>query len=88
MLPVFMQFMKTRSEVADKVSGLDRLWKSHGDIAGFLGALGISTRLSDYGVREDEIDSFVTRTIAKKNLTITPARIDEHTLRSLYLEAM
>jgi alcohol dehydrogenase class IV len=88
MLPVFIEFMKTRSDFGEKARGLDRLWDPHGGIANLLRTLGISNRLSDYGVRGDEIETFVKRTISKKNLAITPARIDEHTLRSLYTEAM
>lgn len=88
MLPVFLKFIKTKSTASGKADRLNRLWRRYDGVDGFLHALGISTRLSDYGVQEDDIEAFVSRTILKKNLTITPARVGEDTLRDLYRDAL
>jgi alcohol dehydrogenase class IV len=79
-----------RSEAAspDKVKTVDALFAPHGGAAGFLNGLGVSTRLSDYGVCEDELALYVRKTIVKSDVKITPGRVTAEGLERIYRSAL
>ena len=63
--------------------------RSAGSVAGaFVRGLGISTRLADYGVREDGIDAFIERVIVKGDVAITPGEVTGEVIAGLYRSAL
>ena len=72
----------------EKVRVIDDLFRERGGIERFVNDLGISTNLSNYGIREEDIDEFVEKVIVKGDVKITPARITEKEIRDIYLAAM
>ena len=88
MLPSFLNFMREHSFVKEKVRVIDDLFRERGGIERFVNDLGISTNLSNYGIREEDIDEFVEKVIVKGDVKITPASITEKEIRDIYLAAM
>ena len=88
MLPSFLNFMREHSFVKEKVHFIDNLFREVGGVERFVNDLGISTNLSNYGIREEDIDEFVEKVIVKGDVKITPARITEKEIRDIYLSAM
>ncbi len=84
LLPAFMKFMKEKSEVKAKVELLEGIFEEYGGIQEFINYFGISTKLSKNGISEAEINTFVEKTIVKKNLKITPAQISREDLFKFY----
>lgn len=87
LLPAFMEFMKEKSRVKEKVSRLEEIFKQVGGIKEFVNSFNISTRLADYGIKESEFDVFVKKTIIKSDIAITPAKITEADIFSIYQSA-
>jgi len=88
LLPEFMNFMKNNSTVKDKVCILNQMFRMYGGIEVFINNLGVSTRLSDYGIQENEIDTFVQKSIVKGDVKITPAEITKQSIADIYLKAL
>jgi alcohol dehydrogenase class IV len=70
-----------------KIRTLDALFSPHGGAAEFLKGLGVSLRLSEYGVREDEIGLYAQKTIVKGDVKITPAVVTAEWLERFYRSA-
>ncbi|UCE19775.1 MAG: iron-containing alcohol dehydrogenase [Gemmatimonadota bacterium] len=88
LLPEFVRFMGERSTVRPKVHFLERLFDAHGGLEVFVNDLGVSTRLSSYGVRDEEIAVFVKKVIVKDDVRITPAAVTEEIIAELYRAVM
>ncbi|MFH2000077.1 MAG: iron-containing alcohol dehydrogenase [Planctomycetota bacterium] len=88
LLPAFMLFMKTRSTARDKASRIEALFGLHNGIEAYVRSLGISTRLSDYHVWENDLQRFVQKVIVKGDVKITPARITEEVILGIYRSAL
>jgi alcohol dehydrogenase class IV len=73
---------------ADKVGRVNALLSAHGGLDGFLRGLGVSTRLSDYGVREEEALLFAQKTIIKGDVRITPMAVTIESLQALVRAAL
>ena len=71
-----------------KVRAVDALFAPHGGAEGFLKSLGVPTRLSDYGVREDELALYARKTIVKADVRITPASVTAERLERIYRSAL
>jgi len=88
LLPEFLRFLDGRSTAPEKVAQLGRMTAPHGGLESFLGGLGVSCRLRDYGVRERDIPDFVPRVMVKGDVKITPAPITEDAIAAIYRSAL
>jgi len=84
LLPGFIEFMKERSSVKEKVCRLEQIFKDSGGIKNFVAEFNIEPKLSAYGIREDEIPVFVEKTIVKDDVKITPAEITKQDIFNIY----
>jgi len=80
--------LRAESSCPAKVRVLDGLFALHGGPAGFLGGLGVPLKLSEYGVREDEIALYTQKTILKGDVKITPAVVTAERLERIYRSAL
>jgi len=76
--------LREKSACPDKVRAIEALFSGHGDLDGFLRGLGVSTKLSSYGVEENEIPIYAEKTIVKGDVKITPADVTLEYLRKIY----
>ncbi len=88
LLPAFLDYLNNNKLESEKVNTLDELFKSKGGIKEFIKSFGISTNLSDYGVKESKIKTFVDKTIVKGDVDITPGNITEDAIKDIYLKSM
>ncbi len=88
MLVHVLAALRKQSTCPEKVKAVDTLFAACGGLDGFLGALGVSARLSDYGVREEDIPLFARKTIVKGDVKITPADVTVEYLERIYRMAL
>jgi alcohol dehydrogenase class IV len=88
MLVHVLAALRKQSTCPEKVKAVDALFAACGGLDGFLGALGVSARLSDYGVREEDIPLFARKTIVKGDVKITPADVTVESLERIYRAAL
>lgn len=88
LLAPVLEFLRRAGRVPDRIRTIDGLFAPQGGIPAYLGGLGVSARLSDYGVREDEILAFAHKTIVKGDVRITPAEVTAADLTGIYLSAL
>ena len=84
LLPAFMRFMRENSTVKAKVNYIDKLFEKLNGIEAFLAKFGITTSLSDYGIKNDEFEKFASKVICKGDVAITPAEITEDIIVTIY----
>jgi len=87
MLVHVLAALRAESSCPEKVGHVDRLFEATGGIEGFLRGLGVPVKLSDYGVREDEIGLYARKTILKGDCKITPADVTVEYLEKVYRAA-
>lgn len=87
-LPAFLDFLEKIDESEQKIKNLKSIFNLAGGLSGFLKTLGISSKLSDYGISESEIDLFVEKTIHKGDIKITPGNIDRQIIHKLYYNSL
>lgn len=85
--PAFFNYLKENNLETIKTKNLDDLFISKGGIESFIQSLNVSTRLSDYGVIESELQSFAKQTIVKGDVKITPGNITEIIIAKIYRSA-
>lgn len=83
-LPEFLEFMRRNSTETEKVNNLFNLFEKVDGIKKFIHKLGISTKLSDYGIKKSEIDLFAEKTIVKGDVKITPAELSKEKIVEIY----
>jgi alcohol dehydrogenase class IV len=88
LLAPVLDFLRRAGSAPDRILTIDRLFAPHGGIPGFLSGLGVPTRLSEYGVREEEILAFARKTIVKGDVRITPAEVTVEDLAGIYRSAL
>ena len=88
LLPALLDYLAERNDCQDKLGVLDKLFHGWGGLRAFLDGLNVSTKLSDYGVKEHELETYVQKTIVKGDVAITPGNIDEGTIMELYRRSM
>lgn len=88
LLAPVLEFLRRVGRVQERIQTLDGLFSPHGGLPGFLKGLGVAIRLSDYGVREDEIPGFALKTIVKGDVRITPAEVSVEDLAGIYRSAL
>jgi len=86
-MPAFLDYMKKHSSNKGKVEIIMNMFKPKGGINSFITKLGVSTKLSDYGVDKSEFDSYASKVIKKSDVKITPAEITEEVIKSIYLNS-
>ena len=87
LLPAFIDYLKENNLVAEKIKKLHKLFSEVGGIKYFINNLGISTKLSDYGVQQKELSGYVEKVIHKSDIEITPGNITEDVIQNLYLNS-
>lgn len=88
LLPAFLDFMRDASEAGDRVRILDGLFEPHGGVGTYVRSLGVSTHLTEYGVREDQLGMFAEKVIVKGDVKITPAAITREIIAGIYASTM
>jgi len=88
LLAPVLDFLRRAGRVPERVRTIDSLFAPHGGLPAFLNGLGVPTRLSDYGVREDELLAFARKTIVKGDVRITPAEVTVEDLAGIYRAAL
>jgi alcohol dehydrogenase class IV len=72
----------------EKFRALEDLFAPRGGPEAYLRGLGVSTRLSAYGVEEGEFPIYARKTIVKDDIKITPAPVTEDLLLAIYRSAL
>jgi alcohol dehydrogenase class IV len=88
LLAPVIDFLRRAGRVTDRIRAIDRLFAPLGGIPTFLSGLGVPTKLSDYGLREDEVLAFARKTIVKGDVLITPAEVTIEDLAGIYRSAL
>jgi alcohol dehydrogenase class IV len=88
LLAPVLDFLRRAGRDPDRIQVIDSLFAPHGGIPAFLSGLGVPTRLSDYGVREDDVPAFAQKTIVKGDVRITPAEVTVEDLAGIYRSAL
>jgi alcohol dehydrogenase class IV len=88
LLAPVLEFLRRAGRIPDRIRTIDGLFAPQGGIPAFLSGLGVPARLSDYGVREDEVLAFARKTIGKGDVRITPAEVTVEDLAEIYRSAL
>ncbi|MCK4942372.1 MAG: iron-containing alcohol dehydrogenase [Candidatus Aminicenantes bacterium] len=88
LLSGFMTFMEKNSTVPEKVAVIKEMFDGKGGISGYINEFGITTQLSSLGVKEEELKTFVNKTIVKDDIHITPAPISKSDIYQIYKKSM
>ncbi len=88
MLVPVLKALMAESSCPEKLKTIEALFAPQGGPDGFVRGLGVSLKLSDYGVREDEIALYARKTIVKGDMKITPAPITAERLEQIYRSAL
>lgn len=86
--PAFIDYLKKYKLETEKTDILHKLFKTKGGVEVFIQSFGVSTKLSDYGVKESELPSFAKQTIVKDDVKITPGNVTEDIILDIYRNAM
>ncbi len=86
-MPAFLDYMKEHSYTKVKVETIIDMFKARGGINSFIAKLGVSTKLSDYGVYKSEFDGYASKVILKDDVKITPLEITEEVIKNIYLNS-
>ena len=76
------------SACPEKIELINARFVGHGGPEGFLRSLGVSVKLADYGVREENLAAYARKTIVKGDAKITPAAVTVEWIESLYRSAL
>jgi len=88
LLAPVLEFLRRAGRIPDRIRTIDGLFAPQGGISTFLSGLGVPTKLSEYGLREDEILAFARKTIIKGDVLITPAEVTIEDLAGIYRSAL
>jgi alcohol dehydrogenase class IV len=88
LLAPVLDFLRHAGRVPDRIRTIDGLFGPYGGITAFLSGLGVPAKLSEYGVREDELPAFARKTIVKGDVRITPAEVTVEGLEAIYRTAL
>jgi len=86
--PAFLNYLKENDLESAKTKILDDLFNPMGGLEDFIQNLNISTKLSDYGIKESEIPIFAKQTMIKGDVKITPGVITQNIIADIYLRAL
>lgn len=85
--PSFLNYMKENKLELKKIGILNELFKEKGGIKNYIESLGISTNLSYYGVKKEDLNKYAEQTIIKSDVKITPGNISVKTIEKIYESA-
>lgn len=88
LLPAFLEYLTETDSVKRKLEQINKIFEPFKGLRSFLAGLTVSTKLSSYGVTEDEIPNYVEKTIAKGDIKITPGTIDRTIITQLYTRSL
>lgn len=88
LLPAFLDFMGRSSFIKEKVEGVQSFFKPFGGVVRYVNSLGVSTRLKDHGVMQEQLPEFVEKVIVKGDVKITPAEVTRDTIQEIYESAL
>jgi alcohol dehydrogenase class IV len=88
MMAHVLAVLRAESTCPEKIGVIEARFAPHGGPNGFLGGLGVSLKLGDYGVREDELALYARKTIVKGDVKITPASVTVERLERIYRSAL
>ena len=88
LLPAFLEYLADNDATKRKLHQINQIFEPYKGLRGFLAGLTVSTKLSSYGVTEDEIPNFVEKTIVKGDIKITPGNIDREVIKQLYIDSL
>lgn len=88
MLPAVLDFLCTHSAAEGKLKKIAGLFAASGGVRTFVEDLGVSTRLSSYGVQAEELEEFVQKVTVKSDIRITPAPVSDHDLLHIFQSAL
>jgi alcohol dehydrogenase len=88
MLPAVLDFLRQRAPQQEKLLKLDGLFASVGGARNFIEGLGVSTRLSSYGVHSGELADFVRQVMVKSDIHITPAVVSGSDILAIFQSAL
>jgi 1,3-propanediol dehydrogenase/alcohol dehydrogenase len=88
LLPAFMQFMKAKSTVPERVNFIEDLFKNVNGIETFLEELGVSCKLREYGVETGMLDGYAEQIMKKDDVKITPAKVSKKVIVDIYKSSL
>ena len=88
LLPSVLDYLRDKSTVKNRIRSIDERFEAFDGIRDFIGSLGIPTRISDFGITEDDLPEFVKRVIVKGDVKITPAPVTEQDIFDIYRAAL
>ena len=88
LLPAVLDYLRIHSTVKDKIRSIDERFEPFEGVRAFIEDLGVSTRISSYGVKEDELETFAKKVIIKSDIKITPAPVAERDIVDIYRSAL
>jgi alcohol dehydrogenase len=88
LLPAVLDFLREHSPQKDKLAKLDELFVFVGGARKFIEGLGVSTRLSSYGVQAGELEKFVDKVVVKSDIQITPAPVSRMDILNIFQSAL
>jgi len=86
--PTFINFLKSKKLLTLKTRVLDELFTHKGGLENFIKSFGVSTKLSDYGIAESELENFAKQTILRSDVKITPGNITKKVILDIYRNAL
>jgi len=87
LLPAFLKYLDENLQDKEKVEKITHIFDQQNGILGFLQKLGISMKLSEYGIKKSELRDFVKKVIIKDDIHITPGDVSEEDIYGIYVEA-
>lgn len=88
LFPAVLDFLRDHSTVKDKIKRLDKIFVPYGGVRNFIEELGVSTRLSSYGVHLDVLGNYARKVIIKSDIQVTPASVTEQDILCIYQSAL
>ena len=88
LLPAVLDYLRNHSPAKDKIKKLDELFTPRGGVRAFIEDLGVSTRLSSYGVLPEELENYVQKVIVKSDIRVTPAQVTSQDIFRIYQSAL
>ena len=88
LLPAVLDYLRAKSTVKDRIRSIDERFDPFGGVRRFIERLGIPTRISDFGIKEENLPGFVKKVIVKGDIKITPAPVTAQDIYDVYRSAL
>lgn len=87
LLPAFLNFMREKSSVKERVGDIERCFASVDGVEAWLTAVGHTPHLAEHGVPEDVLAGYAAAVMAHENVTNIAADLSEKDVLSIYKAA-